>query len=80
MRLFKTKTLIVSAIAVLGITSVAYAGAATMQRDRVKDASCTTVAAAQARTRGQDGAGAQDGTGAQDRLHLHDGSCLTAAA
>jgi len=87
MRLFKTKTLIVSAVAMLAITGVAYAGTATMQRDKAKDGSClTTVAAAQTRTnaqagdKAQTGTGAQAGTNARDRQKLHDGTCLTTVA
>ena len=68
------KPLIVVGAAVLMVTSVATAGAATRQQDRqqLKDATCTTAVAAKN--------GAQNGTKAQDRQKLQDGSCLTAVA
>ena len=65
------KPLIVLGAAVLMVTSVATAGAATHQQDRqqLKDATCTSAAA-----------GTQSGAKAQDRQQLKDGSCLATVA
>jgi hypothetical protein len=49
-------------------TCTTVAAAQARDRQRVKDGTCTTVAAAQLRTHDK----------IQDRLHLQDGSCLTA--